>query len=173
MDLAPQVRRGTTADDPHGVEASLDEALHGFVEPAAVVGDAFEDRAHQVRAGGGERQVVETAPALRSSTGDRSPASQGVNSTSPLPAGTDAASAVSASKLGGEASATSNRPSAGPITLSLSHCRHSPPVSWLSATRYLPGRSPGTEAIWWTASVFFIGTGQLIHDVVLMARWAW
>ncbi len=46
-------------------------------------------------------------------------------------------------------------------------------MSWLSTTRYRPGVSPGTEAIWWTASVFFMGTGQLIHDVVLMARWAW
>src|ERR1035437_8302740 len=57
------------------------------------------------------------------------------------------------------------------MTLSRSHCRQAPPVSWLLAMRKRSAVRPGTVAIWWAASVFLLGTGQLIHEVVLMATW--
>src|SRR4051812_21598735 len=100
------------------------------------------------------------ARAQRSSTGERSPASHGVNTTPPLPGADLAAISVTAGKLSSSSGAT---------TLSRSHCRHSPAVSWLSAMRYGSVATPGTDAMPWMASVFLKDTGQLIHDVVLIA----
>jgi len=40
----------------------------------------------------------------------------------------------------------------------------------LLMTRYESLVSPGTAAIEWVTSVFFLGTGQLIHEVVDSAR---
>ena len=93
VDLAPQVRGGAPADHAQRVEAALGEALDGVVEPSAVVGHTLEHgaRTRWARVVASDR-LWKPPRALRSSTGDRSPASHGVNTTSPLPAGTDAAS---------------------------------------------------------------------------------
>src|SRR5574340_1141164 len=100
--------------------------------------------------------------------GERSPASQGVKRMPPDPGGAVAARSVSSVNPGPVAEL---RPSLGAMTWSRSHCKHAPLVSWLLATRYWPGRTPGTVAIWRMGSVFLKLTGQLIHDVVLIAMW--
>ena len=80
------------------------------------------------------------ARACRSSTGDRSPRSHGVNTTLDDPGAAAAASRVAASKSG--------RPCgpARPGTTPHSQSRQTPPASWLSAIRYPPVPSPGTLA---------------------------
>ena len=107
---------------------------------------------------------------VRSSTGVLSPLSQGVKITPPAPVGTDPASPVRAPKSG---SAGLPRASGGAMTASRSHCRHAPAVSWLLATRYARGRSPGIEAIWRSGSVRLKGTSQEIQAVVAIVRCAW
>ena len=105
--------------------------------------------------------------AVRSSIGERSPASHGVNTRRPLPGCAVLASEVRSSK--------EVLPAAGrsPSRQSRSHSSALPPDSWLFATSRSPGRIPGTVAIWRTASVFLRGNGQLTQLVVEMATWGW
>jgi len=126
-------------------------------------------------------------PARRwlSLTGVRSPSSHGVKMTRRAPGGEPAARAVRSSYEHGSrpsapvpavgppsaGPAAPNNPSSAATTLSRSHWRHSPEVSWLLASRYPPS-NPGMLAMPWTTSVFLRGTGRLIHDVVLSAMWA-
>ncbi len=62
VDLAPQVRVGSSPDEAYGIEAPSGEFLHGLVQPSAVVGDPFEHRPYEMGSGGAEGDIVETTP---------------------------------------------------------------------------------------------------------------
>ncbi len=62
VDLAPEVGPGAAADDDDRTERLLGEALDDLQQPAAVVGDALQDRPEHVGPGVGQRQVGPPAP---------------------------------------------------------------------------------------------------------------
>ena len=104
------------------------------------------------------------ARARRSSTGDRSPANQGVKRAHRFPVRlVRPTPSVPRSSGAGSPSARQSR----------SHSSAPPAAFWLLATRLRPGVTPTTVVICRNGSVFFLGYGQLIQLVVEMARWGW
>ena len=121
------------------------------------------------------------ARSVLSSTGERSPASQGVKIRPSHPAGAVAAKAVSASYVGSAETGAApsapipdpppSSPSCGATICSRNHDRAAPPVSMLLPTRFIDGSRPGRVAIECRTSVRLNGTRALSQAVVLMAKW--
>ncbi len=141
VDRAPQRRRGPAADGPDGAERAGRRTARrlGPASGELRATPSSTERTRSARVVRSDR-LWNPPRARRSSTGERSPASHGVNSTRPLPGAAVAASAVSSSKGVG-------RTASSPSRQSRSHSSARPPDSWLLATRRSPGRIPGTVAI--------------------------